>query len=344
MSKVKTVVKAGPGQVELIDRELPGPKPGQALIRTTLSTVCGSDLHMVDDFPMAPAGQPQGHEAVGIVEDVGEGVTRIKKGDRVVTSCLIGCGHCHVCLAGDLCMCRTYKAPMNVLFGCQAEAFVVNSADLNMAVVPKDLSDKQALFTGDIMSTGFAAIERAHLKPGQSVAIFAQGPVGLCATAAAKFYGASRIITVESVPERVAMSKKLGATDVVDPEGAVDKIKELTKNQGVDVAVEALGREVTLESCLKVIRHGGTVSSVGVYPNMKAFSLPVNAIFSQFTFVTSMCPGGTERLNYLLGLIQSGKVDLTPLWTHDRKLSDIANVYEMFRKRQDGALKIALTS
>jgi threonine dehydrogenase-like Zn-dependent dehydrogenase len=343
MPKVKTCVKAGPGQVQIIERDLPGPAAGQALIRTTLSTVCGSDLHMIDDFAIMPVGQPQGHEAIGIVEAVGEGVSRIKPGDRVVTSCLVGCGHCHVCLAGDLSMCRTYRAPLNVLFGCQAEAFLVNSADINMTVVPEGLTDKQALFSGDIMSTGFAAIERARLKPGQTVAIFAQGPVGLCATAAAKFYGAARIITVESVPERVAMSKRLGADDVIPPADAVERIQELTKNQGVDVAVEALGREETLAACLKVIRHGGVVSSVGVYANMRSFTIPMNAIFSQFTLVTSMCPGGTERLNYLLGLVQSGKVDLTPLWTHDRKLSDIDAIYEMFRKRTDGALKIAIT-
>jgi alcohol dehydrogenase len=343
MPKVKTCVKAGPGQVQIVERDLPGPGPGQALIRTTLSTVCGSDLHMIDDFAILPAGTPQGHEAVGIVEAVGDGVARIKTGDRVVTSCLIGCGHCYVCMAGDMSMCRTYRAPLNVLFGCQGEAFLVNSADLNMTVVPEGLTDKQALFSGDIMSTGFAAIERARLKPGQSVAIFAQGPVGLCATAGAKFYGASRIIAVESVPERIAMAKRLGADDVVAPAEAVERIKELTNGQGVDVAVEALGREATLDACFKVIRHGGVVSSVGVYANIKAISLPVNAIFSQFTFVTSMCPGGTERLNYLLGLVQSGKVDLTPLWTHDRKLSDIEAIYDMFRKRQDGALKIAIT-
>jgi alcohol dehydrogenase len=343
MTKVKTCVKAGTGKVELIERDLPGPGVGQALVRTTLTTVCGSDLHMVDDFAIAPTGQPQGHEAIGIVEAVGEGVTRIKRGDRVVTSCLIGCGHCYVCEAGDTSMCRTYRAPLNVLFGCQAEAFIVNSADLNMTVVPPGLTDKQAVFAGDIMSTGFAAIERGHLKRGQTVAIFAQGPVGLCATAAAKFYGASRIITVESVPERIAMSKRLGADDVVPPTEAVARIRDLTQGHGVDLAVEALGTEATLASCLQVIRHAGTVSSVGVYANIKAISIPVNAIFSQFNLVTSMCPGGPERLNYLLGLVESGRVDLTPLWTHDRKLDQIESVYEMFRKRQDGALKIAVT-
>jgi alcohol dehydrogenase len=343
MPRVKTCVKAGPGQVEVIERDLPDPAPGQALVRTTLTTVCGSDLHMIDDFAQAPAGQPQGHEAVGVIEAVGDGVHTVKKGDRVVTSCLLGCGHCYVCQAGDTSMCRTYRAPLNVMFGCQSEAFVVSSADQNMLRIPDALTDKQALFAGDIMSTGFAAVERGHLKPGQTVAIFAQGPVGLCATAGAKHYGASRIIVVESVPERIAMAKRLGATDVVAPETAVEKIKELTEKRGVDLAIEALGKESTLAACLQVIRPGGTVSSVGVYANVKAISIPTGVTFSQFSFVTSMCPGGPERLGYLLGLVQSGKVDLTPLWTHDRKLGEIPGVYDMFRRRIDGALKIAVT-
>jgi alcohol dehydrogenase len=341
MPRVKSVVKAGPGQVEVSERDLPDPGPGQALIRTTLTTVCGSDLHFVDDLP-APAGQPQGHEAVGIVEAVGSGVERVKKGDRVVTSCLISCGHCHVCLVGDTSMCRTYHAPLNVLFGCQSEAFIVNSADLNMTQVPEALSDKQALFTGDIMSTGFAAVERGKLKAGQSVAIFAQGPVGLCATAGAKYYGAGLIIAVESVPERAEVAKQLGAHEVVSPENAVEKIKALTQGKGVDLAIEALGKEATFAAAYSVIRHGGTISSVGVYTGMRELKIPLNAIFVQFTFTTSMCPGGPERLNYLMGLIESGKVDLSPLWTHDRRLDQAPEFYEMFRKRQDGVLKIAI--
>jgi alcohol dehydrogenase len=248
-----------------------------------------------------------------------------------------------VCEAGDQSMCRTYKAPLNVIWGCQAEAFLINSADVNMTKIPEQLTDKQALFAGDIMSTGFAAVERGGLKPGQTVAIFAQGPVGLCATAGAKYYGAGRIIVVESVPERVAMAKRLGADEVVPPAEAVARIKELTDGRGVDLAIEALGKEETFNAAYRVIRPGGTVSSVGVYAGVPELKVPINATFSQFKFVTSMCPGGPERLTYLMGLIQSGKVDLTPLWTHDRKLGEISDVYEMFRKRTDGALKIAVT-
>ncbi len=343
MPRVKTCVKAGPGAVEVIERDLPDPGPGQVLIRTALTTVCGSDLHMVDDFATLPAGTPQGHEAVGVIEAVGDGVERLRAGDRVVSSCLVSCGQCPLCLAGDPCMCQTYHAPFNVLFGCQAEAFLVSSADLNVTHIPADLTDAQALLTSDIMSTGFAAIERGKLQPGQSVAIFAQGPVGLCATAAARFHRAGRIIAVESVPERAAMALRLGADEVVPAAGAVERIRELTRGHGVDLAVEALGREETFAACLGVVRSGGTVSSVGVYAGVSELKLPINAVTFHFTLVTSYCPAGTARLEYLMGLQQRGQIDLSALWTHRRRLADMNETYALFRRRADGVIKVAIS-
>jgi threonine dehydrogenase-like Zn-dependent dehydrogenase len=192
------------------------------------------------------------------------------------------------------------------------------------------------------MSTGFAAIERARMEEGQTVAIFAQGPVGLCVTAAAKYYKAGMIVAVESIPERVEMARRLGADRVVAPDQAVDEIMTMTDGVGVDVAVEALGKQITFENCLKVTRMGGTVSSVGVYNPLPALSLPTDGSFIHRTIVTTLCPVGTKRLQDLLGILESGAVDLTPMLTHDRKLDDIVASYDMFRKRQDGVLKIAI--
>ena len=321
MPKVKTCVKAGPGQVQIIERDLPGPAAGQALVRTTLSTVCGSDLHMIDDFAIMPAGQPQGHEAIGgVVEAVGDGVSRIKPGDQ----------------RGDLLPRRL--RPLSRVHGGRLEhaphvsraaqravrlsgrrrSHIELGGNVNMTVVPESVCDQQALFSGDIMSTGFAAIERARLKPGQTVAIFAQGPVGLCATAAAKFYGASRrSVTVESVPERVAMSKRLGADDNPHyrPQDAVERIKELTKNQGLDVAIEALGREETPDACLKVIRHGGSVVSrqsactrtcAIVHDPDERDLQPVHL---RAPACAPVAPSGSTT--WALGLVQGGKGDLT---------------------------------
>jgi alcohol dehydrogenase len=305
--------------------------------------VCGSDIGIVDHMPYAPAGMPQGHEGVGIVEAIGEGVTRVKVGDRVVSSCTQGCGHCFLCEAGDSSMCRTYHAPLNTLFGVQSDAYLVNSADFNLAHVPTHVTDRQALLACDIMSTGFAAIERGGMKPGQTVVIYAQGPVGLCVTAAAKHYGAGRIMVVESVPERIATALKLGADEVIAPEDAAKTVMERTQGRGADLAVEALGRAYTFEAALQSIRPGGTVSSVGVYSGIASLTLPVTPTFFHQRIVTTLCPNGTARLEHLMGLQADGKVDLGALWTHSMALSDIAAGYEMFRHRRDGVLKIAVT-
>ena len=342
MAKVRACVKEGPGRVALTDLDLGDPGPGQALVRTTLATICGSDIHIVDHIDEVPAGVPMGHESVGVVEAVGEGVESIKPGDRVVTACLLSCGQCARCKAGEPAICQTFAAPMNLLFGAQAEAYLVSGADNSIAKVPDCLDDRHAIFAADIMSTGFAAIERARLQEGQTVAIFAQGPVGLCATAAAKYYKAGVIIAVESIPERVEMARRMGADRVVEPEQAVDEIMAMTGGFGVDVAVEALGRQVTFENCLRVTRFGGTVSSVGVYAPLPALSLPTDGTFLHRTIVTTLCPVGTKRLQKLLGIIESGDVDLTLLLTHERRLDDIVACYDMFRNRDDGVLKIAI--
>jgi threonine dehydrogenase-like Zn-dependent dehydrogenase len=180
------------------------------------------------------------------------------------------------------------------------------------------------------------------MKEGQTVAIFAQGPVGLCVTAAAKMYGAGVIIAVEGITTRVAMARRLGADYVVSPENAVEKIMELTNGRGVDIAVEALGRQATLDSCFAVTRFGGTVSSVGVYGAEGRVSIPLDGSFYHRRFVTTLCPTGRKRLDYLLRLIGDGRVDLTPLLTHDMALADVARGYDLFRSHADGVIKIAL--
>jgi threonine dehydrogenase-like Zn-dependent dehydrogenase len=326
----------------LTELDWPDPGPGQALVRTTLTTICGSDIHIVDEIPQVVPGTPMGHEAVGIVEAVGEGVERFKPGDRVLSACLLSCGHCTRCTLGEPQICLTLGAPMNLLFGAQSEAFLVMGADYSMTKIPPSVDDRRAVFAADILSTGFAALERAKVGKGQSVAIFAQGPVGLCATMAAKYYGASPIIAVEGLPERAAMARKLGADTVVDPASAVDDIMKLTSGAGVDIAVEALGKQETFESCCRVTRLGGVVSSVGVYGGLTALSLPTDGSFIHRTIVMTLCPTGPERLDYLLRLLEQGKIDPTPMLTHTQPLESIVEAYDLFRNRRDGVIKVAI--
>jgi len=341
MAESRSCIKVDVGRVGMSAMTIPSPGPGQALVRTRLSTICGSDIHMVDDIPELPAGMPMGHEAVAEVVDAGDGVTSFAQGERVVAACLFGCGICARCQEGSLQICERY-APMNLLFGAQGEYYLVQHAELNMAKVPDDLDDEAVLFATDIMSTGFGAIESAGLRSGDSVAVFAQGPVGLCVTAAARARGAGLIVAVESLPARVAMAKRLGADRVVAPEDAVEKILALTGGKGVDVAVEALGNQTTLESAARVTRFGGAVSSVGVYSKFPTVALPTDGTFLHRRFVTTLCPGGADRMRRMMEVVRYGKVDLKPLFTHHMKLADTPAAYDLFRSRRDGVIKIAL--
>lgn len=343
----RTWVKTADGGLEMHDLDVPEPPRHGVLLQTRLATVCGSDVHFLDDFPM-PRGVerlPMGHEAVATVVVAGADVRTVSPGDRVVASCLYGCGACGNCQRGRVQLCETYgtiPGLSNVLKGCQGEYFTVPHADVNVAPVPADLSDELAILATDIMSTGFAAAERAHIEGGDSVAIFAQGPVGLCATAAAHAYGAAQIIAVEGVPERAAMARRLGATTVLDPQEAVAQIRELTSGRGVDVAIEALGRGETFAAALAATRLDGTVSSVGVYAHDRQLALPTTGAFYQRRIVTSLCPCGSERLRRLMQMLSHGQGRLADLFTHSLDLNQTIEAYELFKARRDGVLKIAL--
>jgi threonine dehydrogenase-like Zn-dependent dehydrogenase len=233
-----------------------------------------------------------------------------------------------------------------VLFGCQSEYFLVPYADGNVAKVPDGVSDEHALLATDIMSTGFGALERANAAFGDSVAIFAQGPVGLCATAGARARGCGLIIAVDAVPERLEMSKKFGANVTINAkeEDPIGKIMSLTNQQGVDIAVEAVGTQATFESATRAVRRGGTVSSVGVYGLTPALSMPTLApSFLHRQIVTTLCPSGRDRMEHMVGLLENGQVNMEPLFTHRMKLDEAPAAYDLFRAKQGGVLKIAIT-
>ncbi len=350
---MQTCVKTDMQKVELLDLPIPEPGPGEIVIKTSMATICGTDMHFLDEFPnqilatinpdaVVEQGIPMGHEAVGIVHSVGAEVTRVRPGDRVVGSCITACGRCRECLRGNHVVC---SGGGSVLFGCQSEYYKVPYADVVVAKVPDGVSDEHAVLATDIMSTGYGAVERAQPRTGSSVAVFAQGPVGLCATAGARALGCGLVVAVDTSPERLEMSKRLGANVVINAaeQDPVAEIMALTDGRGVDIAIEAVGTQKTFESCTQVVGRGGSVSSVGVYGLTPQLSLPtLSQSFLHRHIVTTLCPVGSHRLEALLDLIRYSDADLSPLFTHRVRLDEISGAYDLFRSKEGGVLKIAV--
>jgi threonine dehydrogenase-like Zn-dependent dehydrogenase len=229
--------------------------------------------------------------------------------------------------------------------GCQAEYVLVPNANANLAPIPDGLTDEQVLMCPDIMSTGFGGAESGAIRIGDTVAVFAQGPIGLCATAGAKLRGATTIIAVDSLPERLAMAQRMGADIVIyyKKVNVVEQIMQLTGGRGVDVAIEALGTQQTFESCLRVLKPGGVLSSLGVYSGK--LTLPLDAFaagLGDHTVITTLCPGGKERMRRLMKVIDASRVDLGGLVTHRFKLDQIEKAYDLFSNQRDGVLKVAI--
>jgi alcohol dehydrogenase len=356
MPRMKAAIFVEPGRIVLDDKPIPDVGPLDALLRVTTTTICGTDVHILKgEYPVAK-GLTVGHEPVGVIEKLGSAVKGYREGQRVIAGAITPSGHSNASLCGMHAQDGPGTAhgwkPIggwkfgNTIDGCQAEYVLVPDAMANLAPVPDGLTDEQVLMCPDIMSTGFGGAESGHIRIGDTVAVFAQGPIGLCATVGARLMGATTIIGVETVPERMKMARQLGADHVVDyrKSDPVEEILRLTNGRGVDVAVEALGTQATFEGCLRVLRPGGRLSSLGVYSS--DLKIPLSAFaagLGDHSIVTTLCPGGKERMRRLMSVIASGRADLKPLVTHRFKLDDIVNAYELFANQRDGVLKVAIT-
>jgi threonine dehydrogenase-like Zn-dependent dehydrogenase len=347
---MKAAIFVEPGRIALEEKPVPKVGPRDALLRVTTTTICGTDVHILKgEYPVA-RGLTVGHEPVGVIAELGEAVVGYKIGQRVIAGAITPCGQCHSCLDGHQAQCGGKAMGGwrlgNTIDGCQAEYVLIPDAAANLAPIPDHLTDEQVLMCPDIMSTGFSGAERGHVRIGDTVAVFAQGPIGLCATLGAKLSGATRIITVDALPERLAMSRQLGADITVNykEQDPVAAILEATDGRGVDVAIEALGAQTTFESCLRVLRPGGVLSSLGVYSGK--LTLPLDAYaagLGDHIIVATLCPGGKERMRRLMNVLASERADLKPLVTHRFKLDQIEEAYDLFANQRDGVLKVAIT-
>ena len=357
MPKMKAAVFAEPGRIVLEAKPIPDVGPLDALVRVTTTTICGTDVHILrGEYPVRK-GLTIGHEPVGIVEKLGSAVTGYEEGQRVIAGAITPSGHSNACLCGqhsqDGAGTRHGFKPLggwrfgNTIDGCQAEYVLVPDAMANLAPVPDKLTDEQVLMCPDIMSTGFGGAESGGVKIGDTVAVFAQGPIGLCAAAGARLMGATKIVAVDTIAERLSMARQLGVDVVVDykRDDPVEAIRDITHGRGVDVAIEALGTQSTFESALRVLRPGGTLSSLGVYST--ELRIPLDAFAAGLgdnKIVTTLCPGGKERMRRLVEVVASGRVDLKPLVTHRFTLDQIEKAYDLFAHQRDGVLKVAITT
>lgn len=353
MKTMKAAVFLGQGEIQLREVPRPVPGPGEALIQITLTTICGTDVHILKAEYPVKQGLIVGHEPVGRIAALGPGVHGYQVGERVIVGAITPCGQCRACLSACASQCDQggggYRSIGgwrfgNTINGCQAEYVLVPDAQANLAKIPDGLTDEEVILCPDIMSTGFSASERAGVRIGDAVAVFAQGPIGLCATAGAKLSGASLVIGIDSVPRRLEVARHLGADIVLNykEQDVVAEIKRLTGG-GVDVAIEALGTQGTFENALRSLRPGGTLSSLGVYAGH--LQVPYDAFgagLADQSIVTTLCPGGKERMRRLMSIVAARRFPFSELVTHSFKLDDIAAAYDLFSHQRDGVMKVAI--
>ena len=351
---MRAAVFQGREQIRLEERPFPRCGPSDAVVQVTLTTICGTDVHIWREEYPVERGRVVGHEPVGVIVELGDAVTGYEIGDRVLVGAITPCGTCFFCQSHDEAQCSGYEDDWqmiggwrlgNSIDGVQADYFRVPYAQANLAKIPDDLSDEQCVLLADIASTGISAAERANVGIGQTVAVFAQGPIGLCATAGARLMGASLVIGVDAIEGRLRLAREMGADEVIDftQEDPVAAIRRLTGGRGVDVAIEALGTQATFESCLEVTRPGGIVSSLGVYGGK--LEIPVEPFvygIGDKQILTTLCPGGKERMRRLMEMVRHGRLDLTPLLTHSYGLDQIEEAYHLFAAQDDGVVKVAI--
>jgi 2-desacetyl-2-hydroxyethyl bacteriochlorophyllide A dehydrogenase len=343
---MRAVTFQAPGEVrveEVADPELLA--RDDAIVRVEASGICGSDLHIYHGRVQIEPGFVIGHEFVGEVIAAGDEVTRVNVGDRVLGTYATACGECFFCRREEFHKCdqsRVYGhgATLGSLQGAQAEQVLVPHANLALRRVPEGLSDEVALFAGDVMGTAFHAIDSRPLAEGETAAILGLGPVGLCAVQAAKAAGASEVIAIDTVEDRLQMAESFGAIPVHltegDPRG---EVKKLTDGRGVDLAVDAVGHPDALDLALRLARKAGTVSATGVYA--ERVEVHMGVLWIKALTLTSGHANVIKHLDRVLELLASGELDPSPLVTHRMKLDEAPDAYRIYDNRE--ALKIVLS-
>ena len=348
---MKAFVMEKIGQVGFMDKPVPKPGPNDAIVKTTRALICTSDSHTVAGGIGPRENLTLGHEAVGVVHEVGSAMKVFQPGDRVLVGAITPDWADPASQDGYSSQSGAQLGGWkfsNTKDGVFAEYFHVNEGDANMAKIPDSVPDEMAVYCADMLSTGFMGAENGNIPIGGTVAVLAQGPVGLMATAGAKLRGAGLIIGVESVPQRQELARAYGADEIVDftKEDVVEKIMDRTDGKGVDAAIEALGGDVTFQAAIKVTKPGGTVSNTGYFGEGEFVHIPRvewGVGMADKTIATGLCPGGRLRMERLLQILESGRVDPTLMTTHTFAFDDMERAFEVSDQKLDDVIKPLIT-
>ena len=343
---MRAVVYRDVGRVEVA--EVPDPRleePTDAIVRVSVSAICGSDLHFFHGKAPLEPGETIGHEAVGVVEAVGDGVERFAPGDRVVVSFVIACGSCWFCRSGQTQLCEDFRNLGAGIFGgslggAQAELVRVPVADVNLLRVPEEVEDERALFVGDVLSTGVYAAGIAPISPGDTVAVVGAGPVGFFAIQAARRAG-GEVLALDLEPERLALAERVGAVPIdVSARNAQTAVDERTGGRGADVAIDAVGSAPAFERTLDIVRRGGTVVVVGMYTS-ETVEAQVGVWWTRALDLrfAGICPVHAWW-GRALEAVRDGSIDPLPIVSHRLALQDAELGYELFDTRR--ATKVLL--
>ncbi|NEW97140.1 zinc-dependent alcohol dehydrogenase family protein [Rhodopseudomonas sp. BR0G17] len=343
---MKALVFSGKGEKSLKDRPKPAIKePGDAIVKIVKTTICGTDLHILKgDVPTCTPGRILGHEGIGVVDDVGAGVTAFKPGDRVLISCISSCGKCDFCRRGMYSQCRNGGWILgNKIDGTQAEYVRTPYADTSLYRLPEGVDEEALVMLSDILPTGFeCGVLNGKIAPGSTVAIVGAGPVGLAALLTAQFYSPAEIIMIDLDDKRLAIARQFGATQTVNSgDGkAAERVMKLTGGAGVDTAIEAVGVPATFELCTEVIAPGGIVANAGVH-GVKV-DLHLEQLWSRNISITTRLVD-TVSTPMLMKTVVSKRIEPKRLITHRFSLDQIAEAYDVFsRAAETGALKVII--
>src|SRR5580704_12254277 len=346
--QMKALVYHGPGKRGWEDKPRPTIQfPSDAIVRITTSTICGTDLHILKgDLPAVTDGRILGHEGIGVIEQVGPGVSEFHVGDKVILSCVTACLKCDFCKRSMYSHCRDGGWILGyTIDGTQAEYVRIPQADGSLYHFPADADEEAMVMLSDILPTGFeCGVLNGQVKPGDTVAIVGAGPVGLAVLLTAQFYSPAAIFMIDLDDKRLAVAKQFGATTLVNSADghAAHQVMELTEGAGVDVAIEAVGLPATFEICQAIVAAGGRIANVGVHG--KPVELHLERLWDRNISLTTRLVD-TVTTPMLLKVVRSGKLQPAKLVTHRFAIHDIVKAYDTFRNAaKEGALKVALTN